>query len=188
MPQAIDMEYCMIVIDKLISPHTPVEQVEPLLRDLMDSVYHPQMKELAQKIVDPELDIVERRKLREQFRNFDHGGANDYSEVNYKELIDKFLDPNLPDQEYKPTMKALLDGDLDQDKKNMVSAIISCQNKDQKANMVKRFKSLFDREKEEKERALKERAEAKRAKEREKAELEANLLIKLAVIHSGPLR
>ena len=176
MPQAIDMEYCMIVIDKLISPHTPVDQVEPLLRDLMDSVYHPEMKELAQKIVDPELDIVERRKLKEKFRNFDHGGANDYSEVNYKDLIDKLLDPNLPDHEYKPTMKALLDGDLDQDKKNMVSAIISCQNKDQKANMVKRFKSLFDREKEERERALKDRAEAKAAKERAKAELEANLL------------
>ena len=176
MPQAIDMEYCMIVIDKLISPHTPVEQVEPLLRDLMDSVYHPQMKELAQKIVDPELDIVERRKLKEKFRNFDHGGANDYSEVNYKDLIDKFLDPDLPDHDYKPTMKALLDGDLDQDKKNMVSAIISCQNKDQKANMVKRFKSLFDREKEDRERALKERAEAKAAKEKAKSELEANLL------------
>ena len=88
----------------------------------------------------------------------------------YKDLIDKFLDPNLPDHEYKPTMKALLDGDLDQDKKNMVSAIISCQNKDQKAKMVKRFKSLFDREKEEKEKAERERAEAKAAKERAKAE------------------
>jgi len=166
----------MIVIDKLISPYTPVEQVEPLLRDLMESVYHPEMKSLAQKIVDPELNISERRKLKEQFRNFDHGGANDYSEVNYKELIDKLLDPNLPDLEYKPTMKALLDGDLDQDKKNMVSAIISCQNKDQKAKMVKRFKSLFDREKEEKEKAERERLEAKAAKERAKAELEANLL------------
>ena len=55
MHQAIDMEYCMIVIEKLISPNTPIEQVEPLLRDLMDSVYHPKMKELAQRIVDPEL-------------------------------------------------------------------------------------------------------------------------------------
>ena len=176
MHQAIDMEYCMIVIEKLISPNTPIEQVEPLLRDLMDSVYHPKMKELAQRIVDPELDISQRRKLKEEFRNFDHGGANDYSDINYKELIDKLLDPNLPDLEYKPTMKALLDGDLDQDKKNMVSAIISCQNKDQKAKMVKRFKSLFDREKEEKEKAERERAEAKAAKERAKAELEANLL------------
>ena len=166
----------MIVIEKLISPNTPIEQVEPLLRDLMDSVYHPKMKELAQRIVDPELDITQRRKLKEEFRNFDHGGANDYSDINYKELIDKLLDPNLPDLEYKPTMKALLDGDLDQDKKNMVSTIISCQNKDQKAKMVKRFKSLFDREKEEKEKAERERAEAKAAKERAKAELEANLL------------
>merc|ERR1719489_469321 len=73
-------------------------------------------------------------------------------------------------------MKALLDGDLDQDKKNMVSAIISCQNKDQKSKMVKRFKSLFDREKEEREKAERERKEAKAAKERAKAELEANLL------------
>ena len=170
------MEYCMIVIDKLISPHTPTEQVEPLLRDLMDSVYHPQMKELAQKIVDPDLDLAERRKLKEKFRNFDHGGANDYADVNYKDLIDKLLDPNLPDVEYKPTMKALLDGDLDQDKKNMVSAIISCQNKEQQSKMVKRFKSLFDREKEEREKAERERKEAKAAKERAKAELEANLL------------
>ena len=49
MPTAIDMDYCLIVIEKLINPLTPVEQIMPLLRDLMDSVPHPEMKKLAQK-------------------------------------------------------------------------------------------------------------------------------------------
>merc|ERR1719431_1677751 len=105
----------------------------------------------------------------EDFRNFDHGGANSFADVDYTVLIDKFIDPNLPDHEYKPTMKALLDGDLDQEKKNQVIEIINCHDKEQKAKMVKRFKSSFDRDKEEK-----ERAEAERAKE-----LEAKRLAKL---------
>ena len=152
MPPAIDMDYCLIVIEKLINPLTPMEQIMPLLRDLMDSVPHPEMKKLAQRIVDPELDQGEKRKLMNDFKNFDHGGENDFSAVNYNELIDKFLDPDLPDHEYKPTMKALLEGDLDQDRKNQVVNIINCHDKEQKANMVKRFKSSFEKDKEEKER------------------------------------
>merc|ERR1719221_1181088 len=144
----------------------------------MDSVPHPEMKKLAQKIVDPELDVVEKRKVMEEFKNFDHGGENDFTKVDYNELIDKFIDPNLPDHEYKPTMKALLDGDLDQEKKNMIIDIINTPKSEREkiANKVKRFKSFFDREREEKEKAERERREAKAKKEREKAELEANLL------------
>ena len=58
MGTAIDMDYCMIVIEKLINPMTPEAQVMPLLRDLMDSVSHPDMKKLAERIVDPELGLV----------------------------------------------------------------------------------------------------------------------------------
>merc|ERR1719186_1188281 len=114
------------------------------------------MKKLAQRIVDPELDIGEKRKLMNEFKHYEHGGANDFSEVNYNELIDKFLDPNLPDHEYKPTMKALLEGDLDQERKNQVVNIINCHDKEQKANMVKRFKSSFEKDKEEKAKEKKE--------------------------------
>ena len=177
MGTAIDMDYCIILIEKLISPMTPSAQVEPLLRDLMDSVYHPEMKKMAQRIVDPELDISDKRRLMEEFRTFNHGGDNDYKNVDYNALLDKFLDPNTPDHEYKPTMKALLEGDLDQEKKNMVINIINCVDADKKANMVKRFKSFFDREKEEKERLEKERKIAKAAKEKAKRELEQNLLV-----------
>eukprot|EP00092_Neocalanus_flemingeri_P000546 GFUD01000580.1.p1 GENE.GFUD01000580.1~~GFUD01000580.1.p1 ORF type:complete len:538 (+),score=186.53 GFUD01000580.1:54-1667(+) len=180
MPPAIDMDYCMIVIEKLINPMTPMEQIMPLLRDLMDSVPHPEMKKLAQRIVDPELDQGEKRKLMNEFKNFEHGGDNDFSAVNYNELIDKFLDPNLPDHEYKPTMKALLEGDLDQDRKNQVVNIINCHDKEQKANMVKRFKSSFEKDKEEKERAdkeaEKEKAAARIARENKENELKINLL------------
>ena len=125
MGAAIDMDYCMILIEKLINPMTPSNQVMPLLRDLLDSVYHPEMKKLAERIVDPEIDYGEKRRLMEEFRNFNHGGANDFKGVDYTALIDKFVDPNLPDHEYKPTMKALLEGDLDQEKKNMVIDIIN---------------------------------------------------------------
>ena len=179
MGTAIDMDYCMIVIEKLINPMTPEAQVMPLLRDLMDSVSHPDMKKLAERIVDPELGLGEKRKLMEDFRNFDHGGANSFADVDYTVLIDKFIDPNLPDHEYKPTMKALLDGDLDQEKKNMIIDIINTPKteKEKIANKVKRFKSFFDREREEKERAEKERKEAKAKREKEKADLEANLLV-----------
>ena len=177
MGAAIDMDYCMILIEKLINPMTPSNQVMPLLRDLLDSVYHPEMKKLAERIVDPEIDYGEKRRLMEEFRNFNHGGANDFKGVDYTALIDKFVDPNLPDHEYKPTMKALLEGDLDQEKKNMVIDIINTNDKDQKANKVKRFKSFFDREKEEKERAEKERKAAIAAKKKAKEELEANLLV-----------
>merc|ERR1711923_526219 len=121
------------------------------------------MKKLAQRIVDPELDMAEKRRLMEEFKNFDHGGANDFKSVDYSELIDKFCDPNLPDHEYKPTMKALLDGDLDQEKKNYVINIIGCQDKEKKRAMVKRFKSFFDKEREEKEKAERERKAAKAA-------------------------
>jgi len=146
----------------------------------MDSVPHPEMKKLAQKIVDPELDVVEKRKVMEEFKNFDHGGENDFTKVDYNELIDKFIDPNLPDHEYKPTMKALLEGDLDQERKNQVIEIINCHDKEQKAKMVKRFKSSFDRDKEEKERAEAERKkelEAKRLAKLKAKEEEANLLV-----------
>jgi len=146
----------------------------------MDSVPHPEMKKLAQKIVDPELDVVEKRKVMEEFKNFDHGGENDFTKVDYNELIDKFIDPNLPDHEYKPTMKALLEGDLDQERKNQVIEIINCHDKEQKAKMVKRFKSFFDRDREEKERAEAERAkelEAKRLAKLKAKEEEANLLV-----------
>ena len=179
MGTAIDMDYCMIVIEKLINPMTPPTQVMPLLRDLMDSVSHPDMKKLAERIVDPELGLGEKRALMEDFRNFDHGGANSFKDVDYTVLIDKFIDPNLPDHEYKPTMKALLDGDLDQEKKNMIIDIINTPKteRDKIANKVKRFKSFFDREREEKERAEKERKEAKAKREKEKADLEANLLV-----------
>ena len=137
MGTAIDMDYCIIVIEKLINPLTPTEQVMPLLRDLMDSVSHPEMKKLAQRIVDPELNPTQKRKLMEEFRNFDHGGANDLKNVDYNALLDKFLDPNCPDHEYKPTMKALLEGDLEQDKKNMIINIIGCQDKDKKTEATK---------------------------------------------------
>ena len=56
-----------------------------------------------------------------EFKNFDHSGANDFSaanydklidkvlddfgEVNYNELIDKVLDPKLSDHECRPKMK-----------------------------------------------------------------------------------
>ena len=122
------MDYCLIVIEKLINPLTPVEQIMPLLRDLMDSVPHPEMKKLAQQIVDPSLDQGEKRKLMAEFKNFDHGGENNFNNVDYNELLDKFLDPNLPDHEYKPTMKALLEGDLDQERKDQVVNIINCHN------------------------------------------------------------
>merc|ERR1712227_724851 len=56
----------------------------------------------------------------------------------------------------------------------MVVNIIGCQDKDRKAAMVKRFKSYFDKEKEKAEKA---RKAAKAAKEKEKAEMEANLLV-----------
>ena len=180
MPPAIDMDYCIIVIEKLINPLTPIEQIMPLLRDLMDSVPHPEMKKLAQKIVDPELDVVEKRKVMEEFKNFDHGGENDFTKVDYNELIDKFIDPNLPDYEYKPTMKALLEGDLDQERKNQVIEIINCHDKEQKAKMVKRFKSSFDRDREEKEREEAEKAkeiEARRLAKLKAKEEEANLLV-----------
>ena len=179
MPPAIDMDYCLIVIEKLINPLTPMEQIMPLLRDLMDSVPHPEMKKLAQRIVDPELDQGEKRKLMNDFKNFDHGGENDFSAVNYNELIDKFLDPDLPDHEYKPTMKALLEGDLDQDRKNQVVNIINCHDKEQKANMVKRFKSSFEKDKEEKEKAEAEKAAEMLARQKRAAEKAAELKINL---------
>lgn len=179
MPPAIDMDYCLIVIEKLINPLTPMEQIMPLLRDLMDSVPHPEMKKLAQRIVDPELDQGEKRKLMNEFKNYDHGGENDFSAVNYNELIDKFLDPDLPDHEYKPTMKALLEGDLDQDRKNQVVNIINCHDKEQKANMVKRFKSSFEKDKEEKEKAEAEKAAEILARQKRAAEKAAELKINL---------
>ena len=142
----------------------------------MNSVYHQEMKDIVQRVMDPSLDITEKRLLQDQFRNFDHGGDNDFSGINYRDLIDKLTDPKTPDLEYKPSLKALLEGDLDQEKKNLVTDIISCKNENQKAQLVKSFKALFDREKQEKERAKKEKVEAKAAKKRAKAELEANLL------------
>ena len=82
------------------------------------------MKKIAKKIINPALNQEQKRLLKEEFRNFDHGGANDLSGVDYEGLIDKFVNPNLADSEYKPTMMALLHGDLDQDKRNVVSSII----------------------------------------------------------------
>jgi len=169
------MDYCMIVLEKIINPLTPENQIYPLLKDLMDCVPHLEMKALAQRIVDPSIDQAEKRRLMEEFRTFDHGGRNDFSEVDYCELMDKFLDPNLPDHEYKPTMKALIEGDLDQERKNQVSAIISCQDKEQKAKMVKRWKSSFEKEKEEKLQQEREIAAKRAEKKKKQNELKAKL-------------
>ena len=169
------MDYCMIVLEKIINPLTPENQIYPLLKDLMDCVPHLEMKALAQRIVDPSIDQAEKRRLMEEFRTFDHGGRNDFSEVDYCELMDKFLDPNLPDHEYKPTMKALIEGDLDQERKNQVSAIITCQDKEQKAKMVKRWKSSFEKEKEEKLQQEREFAAKRAEKKKKQNELKAKL-------------
>ena len=94
------------------------------LRHLLETVTHPEMKKIAKKIINPSLNQEQKNLLKEEFRNFDHGGANDLSGVDYEALMDKFVDPNLADKEYKPTMMALMHGDLDQDKKNLVSSIV----------------------------------------------------------------
>ena len=177
MSATVDLEYCEILIKKLISPEKiPADLRNCLVRELTEAVRHQEMKDLVQEFANQDLSLEEKNNLKERFMNFDHEANQDPSEVNYKELLDKLLDPTLPDSEYKPTLKALLEGDLEQEKKKMVSAIINCQNKDQKANMVKRFKSYFDREREEAERAKRAKTEAKAAKKAARAKMEENLL------------
>ena len=179
MSTAVDLDYCLILIDKLISPNVPPQDIKNcLIRELKEAVKHQEMKDLIQGLADQDLSLEEKNNMKERFMQFDHEGTNDNdpTEINYKELLDKLLDPKLPEPEYKPTLKALLEGDLEQEKKNMISSIINCQNKDQKANMVKRFKSLFDREKDEAERAKREKMENKAAKKAARAKMEENLL------------
>ena len=72
-----------------------------------------------------------------------------------------------PFSEYKPTMMALLNGDLEQERKNVVQSIISCKDPEKKASLVKKFKNFWAKEREEKaarERELAELAEQRRAK------------------------
>ena len=178
MSTSVDVDYCLILIDKLISPNTPKPDERWMVRELMLAVRHQEMKDLVLGFVDQDLSLEEKKTMKERFRCFDHEGPDDQreAEIDYKELIEKLLDPKLPESEYKPTLQALLEGDLEQDKKNLVSAIISCQNNDQRANMVKRFKSSFDREKEEVERAKREKLEAKAAKKAARAKMEEDLL------------
>ena len=179
MSTAVDLDYCLILIDKLISPNVPPPDMKKcLIRELKEAVKHQEMKDLIQGLADQDLSLEEKNNMKERFMQFDHEGTNDNdpTEINYKELLDKLLDPKLPEPEYKPTLKALLEGDLEQEKKNMISSIINCQNKDQKANMVKRFKSLFDREKDEAERAKREKMENKAARKAARAKMEENLL------------
>ena len=61
-------------------------------------------------------------------------------------MLDKLFDPNTPDLEYKPTMKKLLEGDLDSDKQSMVVNIINCKDEEQKPKMIKRFLNSFRKE------------------------------------------
>ena len=62
---------------------------------------------------------------------------------------------------------ALLHGDLEQERKNVVQSIISCKDPEKKASLVKKFKNFWAKEREEKaarERELAELAEQRRAK------------------------
>ena len=62
---------------------------------------------------------------------------------------------------------ALLNGDLEQERKNVVQSIISCKDPEKKASLVKKFKNFWAKEREEKaarERELAELAEQRRAK------------------------
>ena len=62
---------------------------------------------------------------------------------------------------------ALLNGDLEQERKNVVQSIISCKDPEKKASLVKKFKNFWAKEREERaarERELAELAEQRRAK------------------------
>ena len=122
MSAPVDLEYCLVLIDKLLSPKAPSPaERKCLVRELVLAVKHQEMKDLIQGFVDKDLSLEEKINLKERFRRFDHEGRNEerHSEVDYKELLDKLLDPKLPEPEYKPTLQALLEGDLNQEKKNM---------------------------------------------------------------------
>ena len=67
-------------------------------------------------------------------------------------------------------MMALLNGDLEQERKNVVQSIISCKDPEKKASLVKKFKNFWAKEREEK--AAREAVQEQKA-ERKKAEQEA---------------
>ena len=64
-----DMEYCNILLEKLVNPHTPPEQIKPLLRELMDSLVIPEMKDLVKEIIVAG-DQTTQTSLIYQFKNF----------------------------------------------------------------------------------------------------------------------
>lgn len=67
----IDLDYCLVILEKIINPLTKAGHIKLLLEDLMDCVDSPERKALAMRMADPSLDQVEKRKLLIQFKTFD---------------------------------------------------------------------------------------------------------------------
>ena len=77
MSAAVDLEYCLILIEKLISPNVPKpNERDCLVKELMLAVRHQEMKDLILGFVDQDLSLEEKNKLKERFRRFDHEGRN----------------------------------------------------------------------------------------------------------------
>jgi len=148
-----DKEYCNALLDQLVNVDTPPDKIKVLLRELMGCLKSDQMKELVKQIIDCAADPVHQKILIKQFKNWEsaeqavpvdiNNGSDVSEEVYYKNLIDKYLDPNTPDYEVKPTMNKLLNGALDPDKKKMVINIVNTTDADQKQRMVQRFLNSF---------------------------------------------
>merc|ERR1719317_320322 len=77
------MDYCMIVIDKIINPLTPKDQIGNLVKHALEMVQNePGMKSLVLKIMDPRQSAEQKRVLKEQLRSMGGSGpaAVDYEE------------------------------------------------------------------------------------------------------------
>merc|ERR1711892_735410 len=85
-PPAMDLEYCLVILYKLINPLTNEKHIKPLLEDLMDSVPDAERRKLARRIADPELGQSEKQKLLTEFKTFDGGLEVETGKISYQEV------------------------------------------------------------------------------------------------------
>jgi len=160
----IDMDFCLILFDRLEAPSLTEDQTMIILKDLIDAVTG--HEELQTMLMAGITDIA---KLKENFKDkvMEINGETPVEDnTDYVELVRKLIDPNISDQDVKPLLIQLNTGTLDADQTHLAHIIINCKDASQRKIYLEDFRKSFKKKSWEMDQ--KEKEEAKKKKEGKK--------------------
>jgi len=144
----VDFDFCLSLLDKLQQASATDNDgsvTSNLFEELVEEATHPDLQEIL-KQNRTNTDVLQQQfKLKVmELKGEPLPPAAAPDDTDYVALLEKLLDPNISDGEYKPTMnKLLIEGTLTEDQKHQVSIIINCKDEKQRSDMMDDFKLSF---------------------------------------------